>query len=201
MKKVGVIEDEMIIAESISLALRNLGYSVIGPALNFDDGLLLFKKERPDILLMDVNLNDVRDGVDLAEIVRLNHDIPIIFLSANSDAITLERCKTVRPETFLVKPFKQQELYTAIEIALYNHQSEIEIKESQGYVVSQRVCSEFEITEREFEIISFVAMGKKQREIAIDLGISEATVKKHLSNVFEKLNVNSSLEMLLKLKQ
>ena len=61
--------------------------------------------------------------------------------------------------------------------------------------------SDFEITEREFEIISLVAKGMKQREIAHDLAISEATVKRHLSNVFEKLQVNSSMEMLLKLKR
>lgn len=200
MIKVGVVEDEMIIAESICLALRNLGYVVVGPALNFDDGLMLFKENRPNILLMDIDLNDVRDGVDLAEIVSLQWNVPIIFLSANSDVSTLERCKTVKPKTFLVKPFKQQELFTAIEIALFNHQAEHDVKDKKGYVVSHQICSDFEITERELEIISFVAKGIKQRDIARDLGISEATVKRHLSNVFEKLNVNSSMEMLLKLK-
>lgn len=200
MIKVGVVEDEMIIAESICLALRNLGYSVIGPALNFDEAIILFKSQQPDLFLLDINLNDVRDGIDLAEIIAVQEDIPVIFLSANADAVTINRSKTVKPKTFLVKPFKQQELYTAIEIALFNHQSENEVKGNKGHIISQKICSDFEITEREIEIISLVAKGLKQREIAHDLGISEATVKRHLSNVFEKLQVNSSMEMLLKLK-
>jgi DNA-binding NarL/FixJ family response regulator len=201
MIKVGVVEDEMIIAESICLALRKCNYDVVGPAMNFDDAIKIFKHEIPDILLMDINLKDVRDGIDLAGIINQNFRIPVIFLSANADARTIERSKAARPRTFLVKPFKPEELYSAIEIALFNHKLDLEDDKDSIGGISRSVCDQFDITERELEIIYCVAEGRKQRAIAIELDISEATVKRHLSNVFEKLGVNSSLEMLLKLRK
>lgn len=199
MRKIGVIEDEMIIAESICLALRKLNYEVVGPALNCDDAIQMLAEETPDLIILDIELNDARDGIELGDFVNKHYEIPIVILTAYSDIRTIERAKPIRPSAFLVKPFKKEDLYSAVEIALSNHQSSKAKLDFQSVVFVEKVKKEFEITDREMEIVSLVSKGKKQKEIAILLEISEATVKRHLSNIFIKLGVNSSIEMLNKL--
>jgi DNA-binding NarL/FixJ family response regulator len=200
MLRVGVIEDESIIANAICLALKKLNYTPVGPALNFGDACEMIQNERPEILLVDINLNDYKDGVDLAEYVNQNFEIPIIFLSANADEMTIERCKAVHPKSFLVKPFKPQDLYSTIEVVMFNHKVHTNGVAANEMKISRKICNDYLITDREFDVIELIGKGYKQKVVAQTLEISEATVKKHLSNVFEKLEVNSTVEMLIKIK-
>ncbi len=200
MKKIGVIEDEIIIAESICLALRKLNYEVVGPALNCEEAIQMLAEDNPDLIILDINLNDVRDGIELGDFVNKHYGIPIVILTANSDLQTIERAKPMRPAAFLVKPFKKEDLLSSIEIALSNHQSSKLTLDFQNSVFVERLKRSYEITDREIEIISFVSKGRKQKEIGLLLEISEATVKRHLSNIFLKMDVNSSIEMLNKLQ-
>ncbi len=200
MIKVGVIEDEAIIAQAIGLALEKLNYKVAGPALNYADSIEMIERELPDVLLVDINLNDYKDGVDLAHYVNQHFEIPIIFLSANADEMTIERCKSVHPKSFLVKPFKPQDLYSAIEVVMFNHKVLLDDESSRHMKISRKICNDYLITDREYDVIELIGKGFKQKVVANKLKISEATVKRHLSNVFEKLEVNSSVEMLIKIK-
>ncbi len=77
-------------------------------------------QESPDLVLLDIQLDGDKDGVELAEYIRKNYDMPIIFLTANSDAATVERVKKVAPDSFLTKPFNRNGLVLSIEIALTN---------------------------------------------------------------------------------
>jgi DNA-binding NarL/FixJ family response regulator len=86
-----------------------------------------------------------------------------------------------------------------VEIALSNHQSPKAKLDFRSVVFVEKIKKDFEITDREIEIITLVSKGRKQKEIGALLEISEATVKRHLSNIFLKLGVNSSIEMLNKL--
>lgn len=119
--KIGVVEDEMVIADTICLSLKKLGYSITSTSPNYDRAIKMIKEEKPDLLLIDVNLGGGKDGIDLAIYVRENYLIPIIFLTANSDAATVDRAKKVKPNSYLVKPFNKNDLFTAIEIAMSNH--------------------------------------------------------------------------------
>jgi len=122
--KVGVVENEMVIAETICLTLRKLGYDVLPPAFNYQQGLQMISGNIPDLILLDINLgNAEKDGIDIAKHVRQHYSIPIIFLTANSDKPTVERAKIVMPDAFLVKPFSKDDLYASIEIALNNHRN------------------------------------------------------------------------------
>ncbi|MFM2226820.1 MAG: hypothetical protein RL664_163 [Bacteroidota bacterium] len=199
MRKIGVVEDEMIIAESICLALRKLNFEVAGPVLNCDGAIQMLAEESPDLIILDIELNDTRDGIELGDFVNKHYGIPIVILTANSDIRTIERAKSIRPAAFLVKPFKKEDLHSAVEIALSNHQSSKAKLDFQSVVFVEKVKKDFEITEREIEIITLVSKGIKQKDIGSLLDISEATVKRHLSNIFLKLGVNSSIEMLNKL--
>ena len=132
--KVGVVEDELIIAYNIIDALEELGYSSVGPVTNFTEGIELIKNEQPDILLLDIILSGNKDGIDLAWHIKENYNIPFIFLTSHADKSTVDRAKLVDPPAYLVKPFNKDELYSAIEIALFNFSSKSTIKRSQKII-------------------------------------------------------------------
>jgi len=119
--KILIVEDEIIIADNICLILEDLGYEVLEPAINYEEALQTIKDEQPDLAILDIQLAGKKDGVDLAWTIKEQFDFPFIFLTSNADAATIDRVKKVAPPAYLVKPFKKEDLYTAIELALYNY--------------------------------------------------------------------------------
>ena len=96
-------------------------YIVPEPCCDYQEAIAMLHAEQPDLALLDINLaGSEQDGIAVARYIREHLDIPFIFLTANSDAATLARAKVVNPNAFLVKPFVQDELYAAIEIAMHN---------------------------------------------------------------------------------
>ncbi len=129
--RVVVVEDEHIVALDIRMHLSRNGYEV--PAL-FDaaeDVLEYVKTDRPDLVLMDIKLNGEMDGIEAAERLRVEHDIPVILLTAYADESTINRAKTTRPFAYIIKPFEEQELRTAITISLYRHEVERKLAERE----------------------------------------------------------------------
>jgi DNA-binding LytR/AlgR family response regulator len=120
--KIVVVEDEIIIADNICESLQALGYNVLEPAINFTEAKQLIDTELPDIAILDIHLSGRKDGVDLAIYIKETHNIPFIFLTAHADKATVERAKIVNPPAYLVKPFTKEELYSSIEVALFNHE-------------------------------------------------------------------------------
>jgi len=118
--RVGIVEDEIIIALSISQTLTELGYDVTEPAQNYTEALEMIRREVPDLLLLDIQLGGSKDGIHVAEVVRAEYNIPIIFLTANADLATVERAKNVRPDAYLVKPYRKNELFAAVELSISN---------------------------------------------------------------------------------
>ena len=125
--KIGVVEDELIIARTITNTLAELGYKHCGPAISYTEAMEMIEDEKPDFLLIDINLSGSKDGIDLAKRVNELYKIPFIFLTANTDRVTIERAKTANPNAYLVKPFKKDELFAAIEIAFSNFTSRAQI--------------------------------------------------------------------------
>lgn len=128
--KIGIVEDELLIAESILEALENLGYEVPEPAGNFDDAIKMIENEKPDLLLLDINLKGVKDGIDLASIIKEEFNIPFIFLTANADSKTVNRAKATYPGAYLLKPFQKEDLFAAIEVAITNHSQKNQFSKS-----------------------------------------------------------------------
>lgn len=118
--KILVVEDEVIIADGICKTLKELGYKPLRPVINYTGAVKMLEKGKPDLVMLDINLAGRRDGIDLAWKIRDDYDIPFIFLTSLADPATIERAKKVNPPAYLVKPFNKNELYTTIEIALYN---------------------------------------------------------------------------------
>lgn len=126
--KVGIVEDEAIIALGIAEMLRALGYEPAGPAGSYTQALEMIAAEKPDLVLLDIQLSGYKDGVDLAAKLRREHGLPFIFLTANADEATVARAKQVSPQAYLTKPFKKTDLYTAIELCLHNSSKAAEKK-------------------------------------------------------------------------
>lgn len=119
--RVLIVEDEAIIADNISDTLEEFGYEVLEPAMTYPQALEIIEEERPDIAILDIQLSGAKNGVDLAAVINEKYQFPFIFLTSNTDKITLEEAKRVEPLAYLVKPFNKKELFTSIEVALYNY--------------------------------------------------------------------------------
>lgn len=120
-ERILIVEDEKIIAIDLQRRLERFGYSVVGMASEGNEAVALALELEPDIILMDIMLAGDVDGVAAAKAINDVKDIPFIFLTAYTDEKTLERAKTVQPYGYILKPFKERELYTTIDIALYKH--------------------------------------------------------------------------------
>jgi len=113
-----IVEDETIIAEDLKNKLLGLNYKVSAISYSFDDALSQLEKGGHDLVLLDIQLSDVRDGIDLAQIVRKQYQLPFLFVSSNADRHTISRAKTTQPNGYIVKPFNKRDLYAAIELAM-----------------------------------------------------------------------------------
>lgn len=122
--KIGIVEDDMIIADALSEMLIAIGYSVTEPAARYTEAIDMIENQNPDLLLLDINLIGKMDGIDVAHTIRKNFNLPFIFLTANMDSSTIERAKEVRPSAYLAKPITKEQLYSAIEIAFSNFNSQ-----------------------------------------------------------------------------
>jgi DNA-binding LytR/AlgR family response regulator len=129
--RIGIVEDEAIIAQNIYELLSELGYTVFEPARNYEEGLELLAKTKLNLVLLDIRLGKGRSGIELANKINSDYKIPFIFLTANSDRETVQAARAAAPSAYLIKPFTKNDLYAAIEIAGYKflNQPEIEAKE------------------------------------------------------------------------
>jgi len=126
-----IVEDERIVAKDIEYSLKTLGYRVTGIASTGENALQKAKENRPDLVLMDIRLKGGMDGIEAAEKLREEFSIPVVYLTAYADEGTLERAKVTGPFGYILKPFNEKELCSTIEMALYKHRMDQELKESE----------------------------------------------------------------------
>ena len=119
--KILVVDDELIITEELSHTLKEIGYSEIDVVMNFEDAINYLKIQRPDIALLDIYLDAEKSGIELGRIIKEEYHIPFIYITSHSDKATVEKAKITQPNGYLIKPFKKEDLYSAIEVALYNY--------------------------------------------------------------------------------
>jgi DNA-binding LytR/AlgR family response regulator len=142
--KIGIVEDEGITSEVIKHALQKLKYKIATPAFTYNQAVQMFENEKPDLVILDIKLEEEKNGIDLAVLLKEKYKTPFIFLTANSDTATLESAKKVRPLAFLVKPFSQVDLHATIEIAFNNYQSTLIENNEQNNFVLMKVGRSFE---------------------------------------------------------
>lgn len=117
-EKILLVEDDDVIAKVADWRLNNLGYSVCGRATSGAEAMELVVNTKPDLVLMDINIKGEIDGIETAGMIKKGFNIPVVYVTSHSDGPTLERAKATRPDGFIVKPFEDNDLRVAIELAL-----------------------------------------------------------------------------------
>lgn len=113
-----IVEDEIIPAKSIAYSLTSFGHEVVGIAASGAEALELVIAEKPDLILMDINLKGPMDGIGLTQRIQAVARTPVVYLTAYSDTETLKRVLHTRPYGYLTKPFDEEELRVAVQKAL-----------------------------------------------------------------------------------
>ncbi len=131
-----VVEDESIVSKDIQYSLKKLGYNVVGAAATGEKALDLAREHKPDIVIMDIMLKGDMNGIDTAQIIKSELKIPVIFLTAYADESTLTKAKVTEPYGYIIKPFKEVDLHTSIEMALYKNDKEKEIEKERDLLFS-----------------------------------------------------------------
>ena len=127
-KRIFIVEDEGIVAADLADRLVHLGYTVAGLASSGERAIEKIAATRPDLILMDIILQDKLDGVQTAEEILKLYKIPVVFLTAHADDATIRRAQITGPFGYILKPFDERELHVAIEIALYRSQVEARLE-------------------------------------------------------------------------
>jgi len=130
-KRILIVEDEAIVALDIETRLKEMGYGVAGVVGQADEALALAVAARPDLVLMDIRLKGQMDGIAAADQIRRHCGIPVVFLTAFSEDHTMQRAKVAEPFGFIIKPFEDRELQSSIEMAIYKHQAEQKLRQSE----------------------------------------------------------------------
>ena len=135
-------EDDAIAARHLNHSLLRMGYHITGVVQTGEEVIKNVAENLPDIILMDITLGGKIDGICAVQKVHAQHDIPVIYITANSDNEVFERAKHTDPYAYLIKPFEIYQLQNAIEIAMFKHTLEIQLKESEN-----RYRTIFEVSE------------------------------------------------------
>lgn len=131
-----VIEDESIVSKDLQHSLTKLGYNVVGASSNGEKAIELAGLKKPNIILMDIMLKGDMNGIEAAEKIKELYSVPIVFLTAYSDESTLSKAKITEPYGYILKPFKEIDLHTTIEMAVYKHGKEQEIVKERNLLYS-----------------------------------------------------------------
>lgn len=186
-----IVEDEPLIAENISMYLNNHNFAVSGIAYDDEEAIAELKNNPPDAVLLDVNLESAKDGIEIAEYINNNNRIPFVFLTSYSDKTIVERAKRTNPAGYIVKPFNEQTLYTTLEIALANFATRANQHVPKLSLQKINMNLPGPLSDREFEVLELIYEGKTNQQICDLLFIAMNTVKRHVTNAYFKLDVNN----------
>lgn len=145
-----ICEDERLVARDIEACLKRHGYNVVGIASNAEEALELAEEKSPDLALMDIRLKGELSGIEIAAVLSNQYEIPSIYLTAYADEETLEEAKATMPLSYLLKPFDERELKTAVEMGLYRHRAQNRIVGALQSYITQ--LSDNDQTEKAVEL-------------------------------------------------
>lgn len=188
-----IVEDEVLIAEDLKDVIESLGYEVASICYSSEVALDQIYSERPDMVILDINIRGSKTGIEVGQIIQDNYDIPFIYLSSLSDRDTLNKAKVTRPRGYLVKPFKDKDLLSTIEMAIYNHTIDLNKTQlSHSYVNEVAVT---DLSPKEYEILLDIIDGLNNRQIGEKHFVSVNTIKTHVKRIFAKLDVHDRVSL------
>ena len=130
--KLMIVDDEIIVAEDLKGRVIDLGYEVTAVVGTGAEAVAKAGETMPDLILMDIQLKGAMDGIDAAGEIKKRFNISVIYLTAYSDQVTLDRAKITTPFGYLIKPFAERELHSMIEMALYKEKMDKEVRTLKG---------------------------------------------------------------------
>ena len=194
-----IVEDDPFIAEDIREALTSVNYNIAAIAHNKRKAIEALKNTQPNIILLDINLGDNLDGILIAEIINRDYQIPFLYLTSYSNKEIIDKVKHTLPMGYIVKPFDETDLFTAIEIAISNY-TKINKPKSLSIELINKTINDT-LTQKEFDILMDIYHGKTNNQMAEQHFVSINTIKSHIKNIYEKMNVHSRSEVLIKIRE
>lgn len=143
IRKILIVEDELIVAKDLEYVLQNAGYHICGIARSVPKAIDIIEKDKPELVLLDIHLQGKLTGIDLAHLLN-EMNIAFVYLSANSDLKLMEMAKHTKPYGFMVKPFREEEIIITLDIAHYRHTNSIETEIRK----EESLCRELEAIQR-----------------------------------------------------
>ncbi len=119
--QISIVEDDAILCDLLTIRLTKLGYSINGMYASGEDAISGFRTRVPDVVLMDISLSGEMDGIEAANIIQDIYDIPVVYLTASTDSKTFERAMNTSECEYVIKPFTDNDLFIAIELAFHKH--------------------------------------------------------------------------------
>lgn len=168
LKKVLIVEDESLVALDIASALKKEGYTVTDCVENAEDAYEAIETELPDLIMMDINIDGPINGIEASRRINTIHNIPIIFLTAYNDKNTIDEAISTSPKSYLIKPFKRQELYASVALALADT-----TKPSQTIIPISKKCIYYPDTSELTIMNEAVSLSKKEKQL-LDLLLTYA---------------------------
>ncbi|SHH93778.1 PAS domain S-box-containing protein [Chryseolinea serpens] len=129
--RIMIVEDSFIVAYHLQATLEGEGYTVLEKLDSGSAAIEYAAQNRPDLVLMDIMLNGELDGIQTASILKSRYNLPVIYITALTDKDTIQRAKITEPYGYLTKPFEDREIFTVIEMALYKHEIESRLRQSE----------------------------------------------------------------------
>ncbi len=197
--KVLIVEDEPLIAEDIKDILNEVNYQVIGIAFNKEEAFHLLKTQQPDIALLDINLGGNTDGIIIAEEINNKYQFPFLYLTSYSSKIVLDKVKHTFPMGYIVKPFDEADLYTGIEIALSNFQGRKKTNTLSIELVNKNLPNK--LTNKEYDVLVEMYNGLTNKQISEKHFVSLNTIKTHVQKIYEKLDIHTRAEAIVKIRK
>ncbi len=131
-KRIMIVEDEIIVARDMRMALEDIGYDVCSVVDTGENAIKKAEEDRPDLVLMDIKLAGEIDGIDAAGEINSRFDIPSIYVTAHPDEEIFNRAKETEPFVYLHKPVDYNQLHNNIELALYKNGIDKKLKENNA---------------------------------------------------------------------
>jgi len=186
-----IIEDELLIAESVAAYLTEESYQVIGIAANYAEAKDFFQKNPlPALIVSDINLKGGENGIEIITRLKQNYDFETIFLTVRTDTKTVHETLSANPVTYLVKPFTENQLLVAMIMATH-----------RMFKKQNSNNANLELTQREKEIARLVSQGLNSKQVAHQLFISSETVRTHRKNMLQRNNLSSFNQLIYYLNQ
>lgn len=193
-----IVEDEFLIAETISEILINAGYTNFRMAGSMDEAITEIDFRKPDLVLTDINLGKEKSGIDLGMLLHSTYQIPFIYITSHSSTEIVGKAKHTRPNAYIIKPFKNEDLLVAIEFALFNSAQKpengadtFELLVKEGRAMVRLDCNEIIWLESEGNYTTINLTDSKNRVVRIPLSeLQQQLSSEHFIRIHKSYIVN-----------